>query len=135
MKVYEILHEGLQRDRATKIINSFIKFAARELELEELPAINLQPDNSYSVEYRSFGGYSPDNKSINLTIQNRHIQDVCRTLAHELVHYKQDLNGELNIDSGKDGSPQENEANARAAVVMRKWGKLHPNLFKQSAVE
>ena len=135
MKVYEILHEGLQRARATKIINSFIKFAARELELEELPAINLQPDNSYSVEYRSFGGYSPDNKSINLTIQNRHIQDVCRTLAHELVHYKQDLNGELNIDSGKDGSPQENEANARAAVVMRKWGKLHPNLFKQSAVE
>jgi hypothetical protein len=135
MKVYEILHEGLQRDRATKIINSFIKFAARELELEELPDINLQPDNSYSVEYRSFGGYSPVNKSINLTIQNRHIQDVCRTLSHELVHFKQDLNGELNIDSGKDGSPQENEANARAAVVMRKWGKLHPNLFKQSAVE
>jgi Zn-dependent peptidase ImmA (M78 family) len=135
MKVYEILHEGLQRDRATKIINSFIKFVARELELEEMPTINLQPDNSYSVEYRSFGGYSPSDKSINLTIQNRHIQDVCRTLAHELVHYKQDLNGELNSHSGKDGSPQENEANAQAAVVMRKWGKLHPNLFKQSAVE
>ena len=135
MRVHEILTEGLQRDDAIKIINSFVKFAANELELSELPTINLQPNNSYSVEYRSFGGYSPDNKSINLTIQNRHIQDICRTLAHELVHYRQDMNDELNMDSGKDGSPEENEANAQAAVVMRKWGKLHPNLFKQLSVE
>ena len=135
MKVYEILNEGLQRNAAIKLINSFVKFAADALELSDLPEINFQPDNAYSVEYRSFGGYNPNNKSINLTIQNRHIQDICRTLAHELCHYRQDMNDELNVDSGKDGSPQENEANAEAAVVMRQWGKLHPNLFKQSAVE
>jgi hypothetical protein len=44
-------------------------------------------------------------------------------------------NNELNADSGKDGSPHENEANAQAAVVMRKWGKMHPELFQQESVE
>jgi hypothetical protein len=133
MKVQEILTEGLQYNKATRIIDKFIEFAASELQLDELPNIDLQDGNNLSVKHKSFGGYG--NKQITVTLSNRHIMDVCRTLAHELVHYRQDLNNELTPDSGNDGSPHENEANAQAAVVMRKWGKLHPNLFKQPAVE
>jgi hypothetical protein len=129
MKVREIITEGLKRDEATKIISRFIKFAQQELELDELPSINLITDYHYSVKHRSFGGYSPNDKSINVMMLNRHIQDLLRTLAHELVHYRQDLNDELNADSGNDGSPQENEANSTAAVIMRKWGKLNPDIF------
>ena len=83
----------------------------------------------------SFGGYSPSDKSINIMISNRHIQDVLRTLAHELVHYRQDIKNQLNPDSGNDGSPEENEANSLAAVVMRKWGKMHPELFGKESLE
>jgi hypothetical protein len=133
MKVQEILTEGLNRNKATNIIDKFIEFASSELGLQELPNIELQDGNDRSVEFRSFGGYG--NKHITITLSNRHIMDVCRTLAHELVHYRQDLNNELTPDSGKDGSDHENEANAQAAVIMRKWGKKHPNLFKQQAVE
>jgi hypothetical protein len=133
MKVQEILTEGLQYNKATRIIDKFIEFAASELQLDELPNIDLQDGNNLSVKHKSFGGYG--DKHITVTLSNRHIMDVCRTLAHELVHYRQDLNNELTPDSGNDGSPHENEANAQAAVVMRKWGKLHPNLFKQPAVE
>jgi hypothetical protein len=129
MKVREIITEGLKRDDATKIISRFVKFAQQELELDELPSINLITDYHYSVKHRSFGGYSPNDKSINVMMLNRHIQDLLRTLAHELVHYRQDLNDELNADSGNDGSPQENEANSTAAVIMRKWGKLNPDIF------
>lgn len=133
MKVREILAEGLNQDAAIKIIGKFIKYAAQELELEKLPTIELQKDNGKSISNRSFGGYGGHHISVTLT--NRHIMDVCRTLAHELVHYKQDLNNQLNPDSGKDGSPEENEANARAAVILRTWGKKHPELFGQQAVE
>lgn len=133
MKVHEILTEGLSRDNATKIIGKFIQFASSELQLQELPNIELQDGNARSVEFRSFGGYG--DRHITVTLSNRHIMDVCRTLAHELVHYQQDLNNVLTPDSGKDGSEHENEANAQAAVIMRKWGKMHPNLFKQQAVE
>ena len=133
MKVQEILTEGLQYNKATRIIDKFIEFAASELQLDELPDIDLQDGNEVSVKHKSFGGYG--NKHITVTLSNRHIMDVCRTLAHELVHYRQDMNNELTQDSGNDGSPHENEANAQAAVIMRKWGKMHPNLFKQPAVE
>jgi hypothetical protein len=133
MKVQEILTEGLQYNKATRIIDKFIEFAASELQLDELPNIDLQDGNEISVKHKSFGGYG--DKHITVTLSNRHIMDVCRTLAHELVHYRQDLNNELTSDSGNDGSPHENEANAQAAVIMRKWGKMHPNLFKQPAVE
>jgi hypothetical protein len=133
MKVHEILTEGLSRNKATSIISKFIEFATSELGLQELPNIEMQDGNDRSVEFRSFGGYG--DKHITVTLSNRHIMDVCRTLAHELVHYRQDLNNELTHDSGNDGSDHENEANAQAAVIMRKWGKMHPNLFKQQAVE
>jgi hypothetical protein len=62
--------------------------------------------------------------------------DVCRTLAHELVHFKQDIGGQLEGENpGATGSPQENEANAEAAVIMRNWGKRFPRLFAQPAIE
>ena len=133
MKVQEILTEGLQYNKATTILEKFIRFAAKELGLKQLPKFELQEGNSISVKHSSFGGYG--NGHINVKLSNRNIMDVCRTIAHELVHFRQDLNNELTPDSGKDGSPHENEANAQAAVIMRKWGKMYPNLFKQPAVE
>ena len=135
MKVREIINESLSRNDAGKIIKDFLNFLKSELDLDKLPKINLISDSDYSVKHKSFGGFSPSDKSINVMISNRHIQDVLRTLAHETVHFRQDLNNELTDDSGKAGSPHENEANSAAAVVMRKWGKLHPELFNQQAVE
>jgi len=135
MKIREIINEGLAQDKANLIIKKFIQFAQDHLELAELPSISLNTNSHISIEHKSFGGYSPSDKSINVMMSNRHIQDVLRTIAHELTHYKQDLNGELNADSGKDGSPQENSANSTAAIILRKWGKLHPELFGYEAIE
>jgi Zn-dependent peptidase ImmA (M78 family) len=54
--------------------------------------------------------------------------DILRTLAHELVHHMQNLKGdELN---GDDGSEIENEANAQAGVIMRKFGRENPEIFE-----
>lgn len=135
MKVKELLTESLDRKDTYSILLGFVEFAARHLELNSLPKFNFVFDSDRSVHNKSFGGYG--NKDINITVKNRHIMDVCRTLAHELVHYRQDLNGDLDKmeDPGADGSPIENEANAMAAVIMRKWGKQHPNLFAQESIE
>ena len=118
-----------------EILLEFIRFAAEDLELDKLPKFNFMFDTARSLEHKSFGGYAPGEKHIDITVVNRHIMDVCRTLAHELVHYSQDLKNELDDpDAGATGSPQENEANARAAVIMRNWGKKHPNLFDQESI-
>jgi len=133
MKVKELLTEGLGRKDTYKILLDFIKFAAEHLELDSLPKFEFKFDTKRSLEHHSFGGYGSEH--INITVVNRHIMDVCRTLAHELVHYKQDLNHELDGDDpGATGSPQENEANAEAAVIMRNWGKRHPELFDRESI-
>ena len=54
-----------------------------------------------------------------------------RTLAHELSHHKQDLEKRLKVDSGKTGSDIENEANAKAGEIMRKYDDSHPKEFKK----
>lgn len=135
MKVKELLTEGMNKKDTFSILLEFIRFAAEHLELNSLPKFNFVFNNDRSVKHSSFGGYG--GHDIIITVKNRHIMDVCRTLAHELVHYKQDLNGDLDKmeDPGADGSPIENEANATAAVIMRKWGKMHPNLFAQESIE
>lgn len=134
MRAKEFLREGLSHEKTSSILQSFIKFAADKLDLSELPEFNFSTGHERSVAHSSFGGYGGG--KINITVSNRHIMDVCRTLAHELVHFKQDLNNELDgPDPGATGSPQENEANAQAAVIMREWGKMHPQLFAQMSVE
>ena len=133
MKVKELLNESLSRKDTYKILLDFIKFAANHLELKSLPKFDFKFDTKRSIEHHSFGGYGGEH--INITVVNRHVMDVCRTLAHELVHYRQDLNDQLNDKSGETGSPEENEANAEAAIIMRNWGKLHPELFGEESIE
>lgn len=136
MKIRELLTESLNKKDTYTILHDFIKFAATDLELKSLPKFDFVFDNKDSIDRRSFGGYQPGNKHITITVKNRHIMDVCRTLAHELVHYKQDMNNELeDDDAGATGSPQENDANARAAVIMRNFGKAYPDMFGKDAIE
>jgi Zn-dependent peptidase ImmA (M78 family) len=51
-------------------------------------------------------------------------------LAHELTHYKQDLEGRIDENSGEAGSDIENEANATAAVIMRNYGKANRGIYE-----
>ena len=135
MKVTEILTEGLSKRDTYPILLDFIRFAAKDLELDSLPKFDFVFDNKGSMERRSFGGYAPGEEHITITVKNRHIMDVCRTLAHELVHYSQDLKSELDDDeAGSTGSPQENEANARAAVIMRNFGRAFPDMFGKESI-
>jgi hypothetical protein len=135
MKVRELLTESLTKKDTYPILLDFIRFAAKDLELNSLPKFDFVFDSKGSMERSSFGGYAPGEEHITITVTNRHIMDVCRTLAHELVHYKQDLDNELEDDeAGSTGSPQENEANARAAVIMRNFGRAFPDMFGKESI-
>ena len=133
MRFNELTEEPIRDDGSLSIIKAFVDFACDRIGLDRPPQIKLIRDPKLASERRSFGGYMPGG-GIEITIGNRHIMDVLRTLAHEMVHHKQDVDGRLNDDSGKDGSEHENEANAKAAVVMRLWGKMNPELFQKAAL-
>jgi murein DD-endopeptidase MepM/ murein hydrolase activator NlpD len=133
MKFLELTDKPRPDDGSEPIIKAFVKFTSQKLGLTEPPKIKLQRNPELASQRRSFGGYTPG-QGIEINIGNRHIMDVLRTLAHEMVHYKQDINGELKPDSGRDGSDEENEANAKAAVVMRLWAKMNPELFQHATI-
>jgi cytidyltransferase-like protein len=109
------------------LMKKFVEYACNELDINE-PKIHIINSPTYSQEYKSFGGYIPSEEKILVVVHNRNMADILRTLAHELVHHMQNLNGD-ELD-GEDGSNTENEANARAGVIMRKFGRENPEIFE-----
>ena len=108
------------------ILKRFQSFLKRELHLTyDIPVI-LIDDADFAKRISAFGEISKENV-IYLSIINRHPMDILRTLAHEYVHYKQVMDGKKM--KAHAGSPAENEANAKAGEILRKYGNLHPELF------
>jgi Zn-dependent peptidase ImmA (M78 family) len=106
-------------------VNDFLQYAKEYLKLSGTPKIIVIDDPKFSVDNKTFGMYELDNDVIRVQVAQRHPMDVMRTLAHELVHYKQKCDGkEMN---GNDGSEIENEANAVAAVLLRQYSQRIPN--------
>ena len=106
-------------------IRRFITLATKELQLDELPKIHIVKEVP-GASGTTFGRYDPETQIIYLVAHGRHPRDVVRTLGHELVHYKQDIEDRLNPNSGETGSDEENEANALAGVLMRKYNGYDP---------
>lgn len=119
-------------DKQAKLIaehmQRFLVLCQSELGLTLLPKITWVIEDG-GLDGRTFGRYVPAKKSIDISIRNRHPMDIMRTLAHELVHYAQAKQGRLRAKSGQTGSTEENEANSKAGVIMRKFARMHPEAF------
>jgi hypothetical protein len=108
-----------------EIADDFCTLAMMELDMEELPKITFGLGEGLT---NTFGFYDLDGEIFVETL-NRHPMDILRTLAHELTHHRQNVRGELHAESGRDGSEHENEANAMAGVMLRKFAKARPDMF------
>lgn len=135
MRATEFLLEG-HRSTGDSFVGMFSKFlplAMKILGLTSLPKFEFQSE-IYSGDQPSFGMYANDAHVLHVALANRHPVDILRTVAHELVHYRQDTLNELNDDSGVTGSPEENQANELAGIVMRHFNKQHPEFLKSKPV-
>ena len=114
-------------------LNQFVNLAKQELGLDTLPDIQIV-DSVPGASGTTFGQYKPEENCIYVVMKDRHPKDAFRTLGHELVHYKQDQEGRIKDDSGETGSPEENEANAMAGVIMRNYNKANPESVTEALV-
>jgi len=115
----------------TGTIGEFVKFAIKNLGIQNPPrSLSLSYDNDKAKEMKSFGYFNPNESKIWVYVGNRNMGDILRTLAHELVHRKQDEDGRINYKSGKTGSNIENEANAMAGILLRDFGKQHEEIYQ-----
>jgi hypothetical protein len=105
-------------------INKFIKFAAKELQLSSLPKIHLV--GKEEDKYAAFGHSKDD--TIWVRVTGRHPGDIMRTIAHELTHFSQNHKGT------KGDKMREDQANALAGRIMRKFNTENPEIFKDAPI-
>jgi hypothetical protein len=107
-------------------VQEFIKFAKNALQLKEKVSVKLLEKRH---QHMTAACYDPNTNEISIYTKGRAFPDVCRSLAHEMVHQKQNELGVLEVDSGETGSDIENEANACAGIIMRNFGEIVENLY------
>lgn len=120
----------LPANERKELIKKFLIFVKQELNLNKLPKVSFTSDENVPKSHYALGFYKNSDETIKIYIKNRNLADILRTLAHELVHQKQYEEGRIKPDSGKDGSEIENEANAKAGILMRKFGKKYPEIYE-----
>jgi hypothetical protein len=112
-----------------QILHDFVKFCVDQLDIKRMPRVKLRRDPEWCRRNRTFGRYNDDAEMLEVAWGNRHIMDVLRTVAHELTHKRQHEREAVPADAGKTGSQYENEANAKAGILMRAWAQQHPEHF------
>ena len=123
------------QEASDNVIADFIDFAAKALDLQQVPKITFSDDQELAKNMHSLGAYNPKSDELLVVKGPRLTADILRTLAHELVHRKQDELNPLSKEDGATGSPIENEANAAAGVILRQFGKYRPEIFEEDAKE
>jgi lambda repressor-like predicted transcriptional regulator len=123
------------QEASDNVIADFIDFAAKALDLQKVPKITFSDDQELAKNMHSLGAYNPKSDELLVVKGPRLTADILRTLAHELVHRKQDELDPLSKEDGATGSPIENEANAAAGVLLRQFGKYRPEIFEEDAKE
>jgi hypothetical protein len=125
----ESIQENQEAVTDEQILKDFVEFVVKELKIEHMPQVKLRKDPEWPQRHKTFGRYIDDAKTLEVAWGNRHIMDVLRTVAHELTHKHQHEREDVPASAGETGSAYENEANARAGVLMRDWARLHPEHF------
>lgn len=131
--ITQYFNEGISESKENSI-NHFVEYATKKLKLNETPKITLLSGREYSEAKTSLGGYNPMSKEIYVAIEGRLTADILRTLAHEMVHRKQDELGLVKdeVKDGATGSPIENQAHAVAGILMRNYGKINKQIYNES---
>lgn len=128
------LKEEVTHKELAPMLDAFVSFASDKLGIKSLPSVRYKNDDD---DYNSFAAYNPSSNELSVSTKNRHPMDVFRSVAHELVHHKQNEDGRIGKDvakEGETGSDIENEANAEAGKIMRWFAKANPKMFAKTHI-
>jgi hypothetical protein len=133
MRAREFTFNSETKEQFMDMFSKFLPLAMHYIDLKSLPKMVFMTDVD-SPDQPTFGQYINGEHILLVALSNRHPVDILRTVAHELVHYKQDTEHQLNVDSGQTGSPEENQANQVAGIVMRHFNKKYPEFLKSKPI-
>jgi hypothetical protein len=111
------------------LIEKFFPYAQENMNFDRSVTIVLESDlENAQNPLGKTAYYSPSDNTVVLYTDNRHPKDLMRSLSHELVHHKQNCNGELSEITGEQGYAQtetghkiEEEAYSLGNTCFRNW--------------
>lgn len=111
------------------LIEKFFPYAQENMGFDRSVTIVLESDlENAQNPLGKTAYYSPSDDTVVLYTDNRHPKDLMRSLSHELVHHKQNCNGELSEITGEQGYAQteighkiEEEAYSLGNTCFRNW--------------
>lgn len=104
----------------------FIKFISDELNLNSPFKIKLS--TTRDEDLKTYAYYNKETGLIKVYIKNRGLADVLRSIAHELIHHRQNQSNLLNVPHPDIGGQIEDEANSVAGQLVKKFGYRYPEL-------
>lgn len=121
---------GMLNDKQQKILIEFVKFVKDELKLKKVPEIRVESNRNHIKTTANYN-YTLPEKIIRIYGKDRALVDIMRSLSHELQHHKQWEDGRLKVKPADIGSEEENEANAVAGIMIKKFALKNPNIYDE----
>jgi hypothetical protein len=117
-------------DEKKEILDKFVLFVKEQLKLKTVPTIKIQ-NHRDGLKTTANYDYTKENKIIKVCAKNRALVDICRSIAHEMVHHKQFEQGRLKVQPPDIGGEIEDEANAKAGQYIKMYSKEDPNIYNE----
>ena len=110
---------------------------------------NSAPTNKLLSEPTNYGvlkktaQYDPETSHITIYVDGRHVKDILRSMAHELVHHSQNEKGELDGKNVRQGDTDFDEIEGAAYLIgnrdiFRKWEdgvkEQHPTIYNERRI-
>jgi len=111
-------------------LSRFLPYVKEELGIKEMPRIQVSDNITPVKEHRSMAWYMPFEGRIWAYRGSRLAADIFRSIAHELVHHQQKERGEVLEGHLGAEHPLEQEANAKAGILLRNWGKKDETIYE-----
>ena len=115
-------------------LEKFVDFVKKELNIENDVNIRYQTDKdgiktTAVYKYQDGGDEEFEQSEVRVYTNERALQDIMRSVAHELVHHQQNERGDLEGKISNVGGPIEDEANAVAGELLKKYGIDYPEIY------
>lgn len=121
-------------------LERFVDFVKKELKIKNDINIRYQTDKdgiktTAVYKYKDGEDDNLEQSEVRVYTKERALQDIMRSVAHELVHHQQNERGDLEGKISNVGGPIEDEANAVAGELLKKYGIIHPEIYGEEEVE
>ena len=129
---HNIITEQDQVHPRQELIDQFLEFCGEELGYSMPVEVNLVYDRD---ELATLASYNFRDYVVQVYAKDRALADILRSIAHELVHHQQNEEGRIDGTSPDIGGDIEDEANAIAGQLVKKFGYEYRNIYEQKYLE